>query len=298
MTAQLFDLNIETVLEHWKVEHAIRELIANALDEQAMTGTAAVDIESSGSSWLIRDHGRGLRIEHFTLNENPEKLAMPDRVIGKFGGGLKDALATFHRHAVEVTLRSAHGVFTLQAAEKHGFSEITTLHVAHEPIATRSHGTEIELRGISAEQMRAAQDLFVCFADERVVDTTRYGDVLACASGAARIYISGVLVNEEPEFLFSYNVTSITPAMRARLNRERTNVGRTTYAERVKSILLSAVCDELPASRQLNWAGSRFATRRSACTPSAPRSRTSPRNSCARTPRSSTACAAMALSQQ
>ena len=33
--AQAFDLNIEKVLEHWTVPFAIRELIANALDEQA-----------------------------------------------------------------------------------------------------------------------------------------------------------------------------------------------------------------------------------------------------------------------
>lgn len=35
----LFDLNIEKVLEHWGVEHAIREIIANALDEMTLTGT-------------------------------------------------------------------------------------------------------------------------------------------------------------------------------------------------------------------------------------------------------------------
>ena len=38
---QAFDLNIEKVLEHWTVAFAIRELIANALDEQALTGTAS-----------------------------------------------------------------------------------------------------------------------------------------------------------------------------------------------------------------------------------------------------------------
>ena len=37
---QAFDLNVEKVLEHWSVAFAIRELIANALDEQALTGTA------------------------------------------------------------------------------------------------------------------------------------------------------------------------------------------------------------------------------------------------------------------
>ncbi|GEM_PF-6446736 len=30
---QAFDLNIEKVLEHWTIPFAIRELIANALDE-------------------------------------------------------------------------------------------------------------------------------------------------------------------------------------------------------------------------------------------------------------------------
>src|SRR6202035_5540912 len=34
-----FDLNIEKILEGWELCHAIRELIANALDEQALTGT-------------------------------------------------------------------------------------------------------------------------------------------------------------------------------------------------------------------------------------------------------------------
>src|SRR5206468_228331 len=35
-----FDLNIERGLENWTIAHAIRELIANALDEAALTGTA------------------------------------------------------------------------------------------------------------------------------------------------------------------------------------------------------------------------------------------------------------------
>ncbi len=35
-----FDLNIERVLEHWTVAHALREIIANALDEQALSSTA------------------------------------------------------------------------------------------------------------------------------------------------------------------------------------------------------------------------------------------------------------------
>jgi len=89
------DLNIEEVLEHWDVEHALREIIANALDEQYLSGSVDIEIsEDPRGGSHIRDHGRGLEIEHFTLNENEEKTASDSRVIGKFGVGLKDAVAT------------------------------------------------------------------------------------------------------------------------------------------------------------------------------------------------------------
>src|ERR1700733_7351852 len=93
-----FDLNIERMLENWTVAHALREVIANALDEQALTGTSEPQIfRDAGGRWHIRDWGRGLRYEHLTQNENKEKLAYPDKVVGKFGVGLKDALAKFDR---------------------------------------------------------------------------------------------------------------------------------------------------------------------------------------------------------
>ena len=57
-----FDLNIERVLENWTVAHALREVIANALDEQALTGTAEPQIfRDAEDRWHIRDWGRGRR---------------------------------------------------------------------------------------------------------------------------------------------------------------------------------------------------------------------------------------------
>jgi hypothetical protein len=60
--------------------------------------------------------------------------------------------------------------------------------------------------------------------------------------GRARIYVNGLRVAEEDNFLFSYNITSPTAALRRALNRERSNVGRSAYTDRVKSILLA--CDQ------------------------------------------------------
>jgi DNA gyrase/topoisomerase IV subunit B len=111
MTA-LFDLNVERVLEHWEPHHALREVIANALDEQSLTSTSEIEISRDAERrWHVRDFGRGLRIEHFTQNESDEKLRAPGIVIGKFGVGLKDALATFDRHGIGVEIRSPGGTF-------------------------------------------------------------------------------------------------------------------------------------------------------------------------------------------
>jgi len=91
-----FDLNIEKVLEHWSIPHALREILANALDESMLTNTKEPDVfKDNKGNWHIRDYGRGLKYEHLTQNENNEKIKNPHKVIGKFGVGLKDALATF-----------------------------------------------------------------------------------------------------------------------------------------------------------------------------------------------------------
>ena len=75
---RLFDLNIEEVLKNWEIHHAIREIISNALDEQLISKSDEIKIfKTSRGNWMIRDYGRGLRIEHFTLNENEEKLTYP-----------------------------------------------------------------------------------------------------------------------------------------------------------------------------------------------------------------------------
>ena len=44
MGKRYFDLNIEQVLEHWEVYHAVREIIANALDETILTNSPDIDI--------------------------------------------------------------------------------------------------------------------------------------------------------------------------------------------------------------------------------------------------------------
>ena len=244
-----FDLNMEEVLEDWEVHHAVREIISNALDEQLMTKTADIEIVESDTShgWHIRDFGRGIQIEHFTQNENQEKHAGPEGIIGKFGVGLKDALATLYRKGMKPVIRSAFGTYTIAMHQKKGFADIETLHVMFDDRPNTMVGTDFFIEGIGQSDVEQAKDLFLKFNDAMVLESTKYGDVLQSDkdSSAARVYINGVLASEEENFLFSYNITNLTKSMRRALNRERTNVGRSTYTERVKSILKACSSNEV-----------------------------------------------------
>lgn len=246
-----FDLNIERVLENWSVAHALREVIANALDEQALTATQEPQIfQDPGGCWHVRDWGRGLRYEHLTQNENQEKLAHPDKVVGKFGVGLKDALATFDRHNVAVTIRTPHGDITTGKQAKHGFADIQTLHALISDTTDPGRtGTEFILEGeaLGEEQVEEAKALFLRYAGDQELGATPFGSVLRPRNAWAkpRIYVNGLRVAEEDNFLFSYNITSPTTALRRALNRERSNVGRSAYSDRVKAILLACDADQV-----------------------------------------------------
>src|SRR5204862_183117 len=99
--------------------------------------------------WHVRDFGRGVRYEHLTQNENDEKLANPEKVVGKFGVGLKDALATFDRRGIRVEVRSRHGVITTARQGKHGFEDLKTLHALIAPPDDLDMlGTDVVLQGV------------------------------------------------------------------------------------------------------------------------------------------------------
>jgi hypothetical protein len=244
-----FDLNIDRMLENWDLCHAIREIIANAIDEQILAGSGEIVISQDAErSWRIRDFGRGLRHEHFTMNENQEKLEHPG-LIGRFGVGLKDALATFDRLGIDVRIRSRFCDVSFNRSEKHDFSDVITLHACiSEPTDPSLVGTEFILKGCIEHDIEKAKRLFLKFSGEEVLEKTLYGEILEKTSKTSYIYINGIRVAEEENFLFSYNISSLTAALKKALNRERTNVGRTAYSDRVKSILLSSSSEAVARS--------------------------------------------------
>lgn len=243
-----FDLNIESVLENWSVADAIREIIANAEDETIITSAKPVEIyKSNDGKWHIKDYGRGLKYLHFTQNESEEKLSRKD-LIGKFGVGLKDALATFHRHNVNVTIKTKDATIKTVMASKHGFSDVETLHAEIIEIEdSDTLGTEFILENCSDEDMKKAKSNFIKYTDSELLENTRYGEVYkkAKVGEKSNIYVNGMKIAQEENFVFHYNITNINASIKKALNRERANVGRSAYTERVKQILLSSSNEEV-----------------------------------------------------
>ena len=235
---KLFDLNIEQVLEHWEPEHALRELIANALDEQILTQSEPINVYKEDDKWHVRDYGRGLKYVHFTQNESKEKIDSPN-LIGKFGVGLKDALAVFYRKHINVEINSKYANIKLIMTKKAGF-DVETLHASfNSPKDPDMVGTDFIISGITDKAVDKAKSMFLYFNQNvELLEKTQYGEVYRDNSFKSPvIYINGVQIAIEDNFLFSYNITNINSQIKKALNRERSNVGRSAYSDSIKHIL-------------------------------------------------------------
>lgn len=246
--SNLFDLNTEKVLENWLVSDALREIIANALDETVLTKSPDIKIyKDSNKVWHIRDYGRGIQYFHLTQNENEEKLNC-NELIGKFGVGLKDALAVLYRKGYKVVIDSKYHHMTITMAQKAGF-DVKTLHVQlDDPINKRMKGTDFTIYGLKDTDIDDAKSMFLIFNKLTLLEKTKYGEVYKCEYDGligGTIYINGVKVASESNFMFDYNITHINKQIRKALNRERSNVGRSAYADTVKNILKSCKSDEV-----------------------------------------------------
>jgi hypothetical protein len=109
-------------------------------------------------------------------------------------------------------------------------------------------GTEFILNGVSDKDIEEAKNLFLKFSGEKVIENTKQGQVVERKNKFGNIYINGVKVAEEENFLFSYNITVLNASIKKALNRERTNVGRSAYTDSIKKILLASQSKEVAES--------------------------------------------------
>lgn len=231
-----FDLNMYKTVSHWPISYAIRELIANAIDEKLIAGfeeEIGINLLGDGN-WTIKDYGRGLAKEHLVINENKEKNDN-GRCIGKFGYGLKDALTSLFNAKREPMIISSN------------FSAYFAKHVKPDTdipvIVAMTSGPQIRVGTVfrfkaSKEEIEEAKSNFIQFAKPRIIDTCDFGQVVEKLPGQlSQIYANGMRIAEDSDYLYSFNITNLTMEIRSKLNRERNNLGKSSYSKRTQDIL-------------------------------------------------------------
>jgi hypothetical protein len=134
----------------------------------------------------------------------------------------------------------------LGKCSKSEFDDVITLHAyISEPTDRAMIGTAFHLTNIKNSDIAEAEDFFLKFNNETIIENTRYGSVLRKQGDEGKIFINGLWVATEDNFLFSYNITFLNASIKRALNRERISVGRAAYANVVKSILLECKSEEV-----------------------------------------------------
>ncbi|MGV1746557.1 ATP-binding protein, partial [Mycoplasmoides pneumoniae] len=239
------DLNIKSILADWEIADAIRELIANAIDEHRLSNTAFPVIELQkgflNSSLVIKDYGRGIKSNHFIQNESREKV-QSEKTIGKFGIGLKDAIAVLFRHNVKVSFTSSEGTFTPVERMKEGMKDGTkTIQITVDETKKIDKGTDILISKISRSDYEKAIAIFLELrTGYQKLASSKKGDIYRSENGS-EIFLNGMKIGTDENFLFSYDIKEPNKKLQKSLNRERKTLSRDSYRDNIISILKSSI---------------------------------------------------------
>lgn len=249
-----FDLNIASINSNWTIAHAIREIIANAIDE-TITSNCSKDMEitydNTKKMATIQDYGRGIKPINFVLAQNPEKLTS-HKTIGKFGVGLKDAISVLINKGLTIGIFSKHASFGFGMMPKHGFDGIQTLHGIWEEAKQSIVGTLVVIYNCEEQHLNDAKSMFIKFSDITTLCSNEHGIIYEKRGEVAEIFINGLKYSNGENYEFSYNITKPTKNILKSLNRERQYLQRSIYSSKIATILKKVPQDHVLYGRIRN----------------------------------------------
>jgi hypothetical protein len=204
-----FDLNIgKNVLSHLTVEDALKEIIANALDEHKLSEISK-DIKiykNTANKWCIRDYGSGITSSNFKFNINHKKEKNYD-VIGMYGYGLKDAFGTLMSKGIKFKIYTETHSYTPIFRCKPDFVDEETIHIEINKNKTHeiSCGTEFVFENLNLDYITRAKSKFIKFINPQITYSSHDFKMFTLDSHQS-IFINGVEVNTDTGFHFSYDI--------------------------------------------------------------------------------------------
>lgn len=217
MAQEWKDLNVSVGLApHLDVCDALCELVMNSCDA-APTSVPGYSTEDC-STVVLHDQGPGLPLESFTVG----RTHGDDKVVGRFGLGLKDAVAVLMRHGARVDIVSKQGSYGFMV--RTGALGTETIHVQRR--APAGAGTRITVSGLqgAAQSVATVKALFLCWSQPKLLHSSGGVDVLlpnqSGKKHCGKLFVNGVAVTPPQLLHLSYNFKEATSDQRMACDRD------------------------------------------------------------------------------
>jgi hypothetical protein len=237
------DLNIGVqCLDNWQSHHAIRELIANALDEHTLKRISKpITVTHTRNHLEIIDYGSGITKSNFMLQTNPTKLNN-DKIIGQFGFGLKDALAVLCRNELDVTIYTKDYIYTPSYTQRQSTTDIT-LHITFdknddydEDEDEYDYGTKIIIGKIKKSDVDKAKEYFMNYTTIKF-DKLYSNEITKFAGKTQFIFVNEFRVSKTNlKTHFSYNIKKTKELMK-QFNRDRSEQDYKIFKKYITNLL-------------------------------------------------------------
>jgi hypothetical protein len=212
----------EKYCDHWTVQMALRELIANAIDATSYTDISITWQEQPDSEMglgCIANSSAIITKRHLLLGESDKK----QEDIGQFGEGLKLAALVLARKSRQVWVDSGSCRYTFTVDDNPGFG-CRTLFVEVLDLPEFTDGTKVYFTA-GKREVGSAKMMFRVFNGVEEIE-----DNILDASGD--VYVKGVRICKMEKSFLGYDLSDKTL-----INRDRTMVDRDKVDGAIRSML-------------------------------------------------------------
>jgi len=191
----------------WKLPHAVREVIANALDSEAEHG-AKFSVKYDADKERLTVRNENIKVDPKALYFGESSKRGDERFVGQYGEGLKLAMLVFARMGLDVLIKNGDDESWKPQIEKDGFG-VETLCVDITKAKRADNNFEIVIPGISEEFWEMMQSWFLRLHAPVDVHKTSAGELIDDPDFTGKIYVRGVYVTTREKYDFGYNFFNV-----------------------------------------------------------------------------------------
>jgi hypothetical protein len=194
-------------VSNWTLAHAVREIIANALDSEAEHGAKfSIKYDEDQQRLIVRNED--IKVDPKALYFGESSKRNDDRFVGQYGEGLKLAMLVFARNDLDVRIKNGDSETWKPLIEKDGLG-VETLCVDITKAKRAENNFEVVIPGITEEFWEMMQGWFLRLKAPCDVHHTSVGELLDDPEFTGKIYVRGVYVTTREKYDFGYNFSHV-----------------------------------------------------------------------------------------